>query len=194
MIGLWPALRFAYPSLRTVPERPSIAWNTTQSAAGLWVLSPLLTIALCFGASFSPPPGNVSAVRLGIGELALPFAAWIGSQYGQSGFRLLAVIFLPILIGMRQDLFDGLYSVGLAGPSLGTYVAALVICRFFGEQRYREACLRADRIDATALILVCFTLLAMFRSLSTLIGLWASLALLCCSRPTSPIIGGCSSS
>ena len=124
----------------------------------MWVLSPVFAIALGCSASFSPPSFNMD-VRLALGELALPFAAWIGSRYGQSGFRFMAVILLPILIGVKVNLFEGIYTIGLGGPLLGTYIAALLICRLFGERRYREACLRADRIDARAVLFVTFTLL-----------------------------------
>jgi hypothetical protein len=106
MIGLWPAIRLAYPPLHSAPEPPSIAWDATRSVAGLWLLSPVFTIVFGCLVSFSGNPN----VRFALGELALPSAAWIGSRYGQSGFRFIAMIFLPLLIGLQVNLFEDRYA------------------------------------------------------------------------------------
>jgi hypothetical protein len=86
----------------------------------------------------------VGPFTIGFADLVLPLAAWLGARRGPMAVRIVALAALPLIV----DVSFGSFS--LPGRA-GLYAAAVIVCRLYGDARYRGECLSADRLDRRAL-------------------------------------------
>lgn len=121
----------------------SHAWDRTGDRSA-WLWLPVLFLLCGFRLSFGP-------VALELTGLWLPIAAWLGARHGRTGACIVAVAGLPLLIRVA---FSGL----LTANDVGLYVAALLVCRLFGQSAYRADCLAAGRLSSPALTILLLVL------------------------------------
>jgi hypothetical protein len=112
------------------------AWDRRGNASA-WFWLPVLLV-LCGFKLYAGP------ITLGLPGLWLPLAAWLGARHGRTGFLVVAAAGLPLVVSVSYA------SVATAG-NLGLYVAALLVCRLYGQSRYLGDCLGASQLPPRAL-------------------------------------------
>jgi hypothetical protein len=139
--ALWPTLRLMYHHLHTLPQTEFSSWDVVGSR-GSFVAWPLLAALLSISYRFD-------GLVIDLSPLWPVAAAYLGSRLGRRGFQLVALAASPLLISADFPFASPTsytdFNVSTAGNP-GLYVAALIVCRLFGQAAYRAGCLAADRM------------------------------------------------
>lgn len=107
-------------------------WDVSVSIRGLAIYLLLPILLALFSLTV-----RVDEIELGLIPFFPLLAIWLGARFGQTGYLMLLIIGLPLLVGIRSD------SVTFGGEP-GVYFGSLLLARFAGQTRLRTLSYKAN--------------------------------------------------